>query len=108
MKFTSLLLYVIPLRNTLALIVLLLLAGSIISLANPWIAGQLTQAVLTPDSCLIPLKVILPGYYYRAGSPSCCCAGSWRLQRSIWPVSPARPWRHDCTTRSANICIPRL
>jgi len=62
MKFTSLLQYVIPHRNTLALIVLLLLAGSIISLANPWIAGQLTQAVLKPDSALIPLKFILLGW----------------------------------------------
>ena len=62
MKFTSLLQYVIPHRNTLALIVLLLLAGSIISLANPWIAGQLTQAVLQPDSGLIPFKFILLGW----------------------------------------------
>jgi ABC-type multidrug transport system fused ATPase/permease subunit len=45
-KFTTLLHYVTPHRGTLFKIVLLLLASSAFSLANPWMAGQLTAEVL--------------------------------------------------------------
>jgi ABC-type multidrug transport system fused ATPase/permease subunit len=45
-KFSVLLQYVTPHRNTLLAIVALLLVESAVSLANPWLAGQLTGAVL--------------------------------------------------------------
>ena len=59
MKFSTLLQHVTPHRNTLVLIVLLLLAGSIVSLANPWIAGQLTRSILMPGESLHGPQVIL-------------------------------------------------
>ncbi len=46
MKFSVLVQYVTPHRNTLAAIVLLLLVESAFSLSSPWLAGQLTGAVL--------------------------------------------------------------
>jgi len=45
-KFSALLQYVTPHRNTLVAIVGLLLLESAVSLASPWLAGQLTGAVL--------------------------------------------------------------
>lgn len=46
MKFTRLLQIVTPHRSTLLLVVLILLADSLAALAQPWIAGKLTAAVL--------------------------------------------------------------
>ena len=59
MKFSTLLQHVTPHRNTLVQIVLLLLAGSIVSLANPWIAGQLTRSILLPEESLHAPQLIL-------------------------------------------------
>jgi ABC-type multidrug transport system fused ATPase/permease subunit len=52
MKFSVLLQYVTPHKRTLFAIVALLLLGSVISLANPWIAGQLTGVVLNESDVL--------------------------------------------------------
>ncbi|MEP5570015.1 MAG: ABC transporter ATP-binding protein [Halioglobus sp.] len=46
MTFSAFLPYVIPHRRVLATIVFLMLAGSVTSLAQPWLAGQLTEALL--------------------------------------------------------------
>jgi ABC-type multidrug transport system fused ATPase/permease subunit len=46
MKFGRLLQYITPHRNTLLLVLLLLIADSLAALAQPWIAGKLTSAVL--------------------------------------------------------------
>ncbi|MEJ8566863.1 ABC transporter ATP-binding protein [Elongatibacter sediminis] len=59
MKFAHLLRYVTPHRGTLALILLLLLAGGAISLANPWIAGQLTAIILDSAQGRFSLTFIL-------------------------------------------------
>jgi ABC-type multidrug transport system fused ATPase/permease subunit len=45
--YKQLLNYITPHRNTLVLIVLLLLAGTAINLANPLIAGKLTSVLLS-------------------------------------------------------------
>ena len=49
MKFTRLLQYITPHRNTLLLVLLLLVADSMAALAQPWIAGNLTNAALVGD-----------------------------------------------------------
>ena len=59
MKFTTLLQHVTPHRSTLVLIVLLLLAGSVISLVNPWVAGLLTYSILTPAKSAYAPQIIL-------------------------------------------------
>ena len=59
MKFSTLLLHITPRRGTLALIVALLLASSAVALANPWIAGRLTQSILEPASSTMSLRFIL-------------------------------------------------
>lgn len=46
MKFTRLLHYVTPHRGTLVLVLVMLLADSLAALAQPWIAGRLTDATL--------------------------------------------------------------
>jgi ABC-type multidrug transport system fused ATPase/permease subunit len=46
MKFTRLIQYITPHRNTLLLILALLVADSVAALAQPWIAGQLASAAL--------------------------------------------------------------
>jgi len=51
-KFSALLQYVTPHRNTLVAIVGLLLLESAVSLASPWLAGQLTGAVLEEANVL--------------------------------------------------------
>jgi ATP-binding cassette subfamily B protein len=50
MKFTHLLQYTTPHRNTLMLVLLLLVASSLAALAQPWIAGKLTTAALVGDA----------------------------------------------------------
>ena len=46
MKFTALLQYITPHSRVLLAIVALLLASSATALAQPWLAGQLTQGLL--------------------------------------------------------------
>ncbi len=46
MKFSNFLPYITPHRRVLFSILALLLAGSLLALLNPWIAGQLTQVLL--------------------------------------------------------------
>jgi ABC-type multidrug transport system fused ATPase/permease subunit len=60
MKFTALLQHVTPHRTTLLFIALLLLLGSAVSLANPWLAGLLTKSILQGgDSGLPDFRLIL-------------------------------------------------
>ncbi len=60
MKFSVLLKYVTPHRNTLVAIMALLLVQSAVSLATPWLAGQLTGAVLgEPDAMFNSIRQIL-------------------------------------------------
>ena len=60
MKYTALLKLVAPNPKTLILILALLLAGTAISLANPWIAGLLTETLLTgPGEGRPTLRTIL-------------------------------------------------
>ena len=60
MKHSALLQLVTPRRRTLLLILFLLLCGSVVSLANPWIAGLLTEALLNGPSEGTPsLRTIL-------------------------------------------------
>ncbi len=54
MKFSALLQYVTPHRNTLLAIMLLLLVSTAFSLTNPWIAGQLTGLALHEPGVLFP------------------------------------------------------
>ena len=62
MKFSSLLQHVTPHRNTLLLIVVLLIASSALALLNPWIAGLMTQSLLSPGDGLHDLRLILLGW----------------------------------------------
>ena len=50
MKFSMLLQYITPHRKVLLGVVALLLAGSVVTLAQPWLAGQLTAVILTEES----------------------------------------------------------
>ena len=60
MKYSTLLHLVTPRRRTLLLILFLLLSGSAVSLANPWIAGRLTEALLNgPSEGASSLRAIL-------------------------------------------------
>jgi len=59
MKFSTLLSYVTPHRRILLLIVLLLILGGVISLANPWIAGQLTANIFDAENSRFTLRFIL-------------------------------------------------
>lgn len=54
LKYTALLAIVTPHRRTLLLILALLLADSAAALANPWIAGLLTQSILEGDAAKLP------------------------------------------------------
>lgn len=49
MKFTKLLQTITPHRSTLILVVVILLADSVAALAQPWIAGKLTTALLDQE-----------------------------------------------------------
>jgi len=60
LRYSQLLIYITPHRRTLALIVILLLAGTAVSLANPLIAGKLTQVLLqAPGSGVLSVRFIL-------------------------------------------------
>lgn len=50
MKFSDLLPYITPHRRVLAAVMLLLLVSSMAALAQPWLAGQLTQGLLSPET----------------------------------------------------------
>ncbi len=54
LKYSALLAIVTPHRRTLLAILALLLADSAAALANPWIAGLLTKAVLEGDAAALP------------------------------------------------------
>jgi ATP-binding cassette subfamily B protein len=59
-RYTQLLKFITPHRQTLLLVVLLLLAGTAVNLANPLIAGKLTQVLLNgPGSSALTIPVIL-------------------------------------------------
>jgi len=49
MKFSMLLQYITPHRRVLLGVVALLLAGSVVMLAQPWLAGQLTAVILSEE-----------------------------------------------------------
>jgi len=64
LKYSHLLNIVTPHRRTLLLILALLLAGSLAALANPWIAGKLTQSILNgPQPDLPAFQLILLGWF---------------------------------------------
>lgn len=59
MQFSLLLHYITPHRTTLLGILALLLAGSVLSLANPWMAGMLTASALGEPRQLLDTKLLL-------------------------------------------------
>ena len=60
MRYTQLLKFITPHRRTLIFIVVLLLAGTAVSLANPLIAGKLTETILQgPQSSGFSIQAIL-------------------------------------------------
>jgi hypothetical protein len=60
LRYSQLLKFITPLRRTLIFIVALLLAGTAVSLANPLIAGKLTQVLLEgPGSSTLSIQFIL-------------------------------------------------
>jgi len=64
LHYSQLLKFTTPPRNTLVLILLLLLASSLASLASPWLAGKLTQAILAvPAPDLPALQLILLAWF---------------------------------------------
>ena len=59
MKFAILLQYLTPHRRVLLLILSLLFIGSLVSLVNPWIAGQLTKIMMGGESYFPNLQLML-------------------------------------------------
>ena len=59
MTFTALSRYITPPWRTLLLVVLLLFAGSGLTLAQPWLAGQLTGAIIDPATIRLTLGQVL-------------------------------------------------
>jgi ABC-type multidrug transport system fused ATPase/permease subunit len=60
LRYTQLLRFITPHRNTLVWVVLLLLAGTAASLANPLFAGKLTETLLAGSGeQTLPIRVIL-------------------------------------------------
>ena len=58
--YSQLLKYITPHRRTLLIVVVLLLAGTSVTLANPLIAGKLTQVLLEgPESSSLSIPFIL-------------------------------------------------
>ena len=65
MRYTQLIKFITPHRRTLLLVVLLLLAGTAVNLANPLIAGKLTQVLLNgPGSSALTIPVILLAWLF--------------------------------------------
>lgn len=58
LRFRDLLYWVTPVPPVLALLLGLLLAGSMLSLINPWLAGQVTAVILAQEDAL-PLATLL-------------------------------------------------
>jgi ABC-type multidrug transport system fused ATPase/permease subunit len=64
MKFTTLLKYITPHRNTLLVIMTLLLVNSAVALTNPWIAGLLTKSLLEGKAGGLPaFQLILLAWF---------------------------------------------
>jgi len=64
LKYSTLLQYITPNKKTLVLIVLILLVNSAVSLANPWIAGKLTQSVIKGAGSGLPsIQLILLAWF---------------------------------------------
>ena len=64
MKYTNLLHIVTPHRNTLLVILALLLADSAAALASPWLAGMLTRSILEGDNSNLPgFQLILLAWF---------------------------------------------
>jgi ABC-type multidrug transport system fused ATPase/permease subunit len=64
LKYSNLLHIITPHRNTLLVILGLLLAGSAVALANPWMAGLLTRSILEgADSGLPAFQIILLAWF---------------------------------------------
>jgi len=59
MKFAVLLQYLTPHRRVLLLVLSLLFIGSLVSLVNPWIAGQLTKIMMGGESYFPSLQLML-------------------------------------------------
>jgi ATP-binding cassette subfamily B protein len=59
MKFSVLLQYITPHHRVLLAVVALLLASSAAALAQPWLAGQLTQALLGVEAAALGVKDVL-------------------------------------------------
>jgi len=77
MKFTGLLPHITPHRATLLQIVALLIANSLATLAQPWIAGRLTAAVLDDNGLQADvIQMILLGWLGLVGIKSALGFGS--------------------------------
>ena len=59
MQFSVLLKYITPHRRVLLVVLGLLLAGSLLSLANPWMAGLLTATVMSDGEANISVRLLL-------------------------------------------------
>lgn len=59
MNFSTLVQYITPHRKVLGMVILLLLAGSALSLAQPWLAGQLTSVLLRSEAATMSLENVL-------------------------------------------------
>ena len=58
--FREVLAYITPHRNMLVAIVILLLLGSLLSLAGPWLAGKLTASLLAGSAAAVsPLQLLV-------------------------------------------------
>jgi len=60
LKFTTLIQFVTPQRTRLAAIVCILLAGSVVALAQPWLAGELARVIIgQTEGWMTTVKLIL-------------------------------------------------
>ena len=91
MKYSSLIHVVTPHRRTLLAILALLLAGSLASLANPWIAGKLTQSILSgPQPDLPSFQLILLAWFVLLAVKSLLSFASSYLVGSTGEIMAAR------------------
>ena len=91
MKYSSLIHVVTPHRRTLLAILALLLAGSLASLANPWIAGRLTQSILNgPQADLPAFQLILLAWFVLLAVKSLLSFASSYLVGSTGEIMAAR------------------